>query len=391
MCLRTRVQVSKKKVEKSRLILHPYANNKTQATQAADSSSPARLSPARTLLTPTTANVRSPSPNHSPNHVRTLATTTTPGAALPTIETLTNDVGAKWARPLHSLPIAGDFPRLAKVTSIYVGPDCKDITPSPPSTEHPDHPLEHIIYETLIKLAIYLHDPTTLQSTKEHFWDYHKGDVEGEIARNFGMFLKSCLHDGDNVGLVLKSINQAILAPAVIALKMAISSLPFKDYGNSWRVKVIVGDDDFVQIVHVRREQSFNPKAGDAMKFEFVWELSIGIDLRHRSEGEEVEGKVGESSSQPISESPRTSSEVSQPRRESQQPTTSAESLPSPAGSPTLPSPSPTTSKRITCVELKIVEIAFGTNVPLENKEKILGDMRRLTSSTCVVTTIASP
>jgi hypothetical protein len=156
--------------------------------------------------------------------VRTLATT--PNAALPTIETLTNDVATKWARPLHTLPIAGDFPRLAKVTTIYVGPDHKDISHSQvsddgtaTSSDPPSQSLEHIIYETLIKLAIYLHDPTTLQSTKEHFWDYHKGDVEGEIARNFGMFLKSCLHDGDNVGFVLKSINQAILAPAVVSLR----------------------------------------------------------------------------------------------------------------------------------------------------------------------------
>lgn len=103
------------KVEKSRLILHPYANNsKAQAPPVSDNSpsTPSHRSlPARAPLAPTT--VRSPSPNHSPNHARTLATT--PNASLPTIETLTADVASKWGRPLHTLPIAGDFPRLAKV------------------------------------------------------------------------------------------------------------------------------------------------------------------------------------------------------------------------------------------------------------------------------------
>jgi hypothetical protein len=227
------------KVEKTRPLLHPYANNNNKSTTGNNDLPLARSPPARAPLISTA--VRSPAPNHSPNHVRTLATTPGPGASLPSIETLTNDVATKWIRPLHSLPIAGDFPRLAKVTTIFVGPDHKDVShisdhdldesidkddtlqqlddslhPASASTL-PPHSLEHVIFSTLIKLAIYLHDPTTLQSTKDHFWDYHKGDAEGEVARNFGMFLKSCLHDGDNVGCVLKSINQAILAPAVVS------------------------------------------------------------------------------------------------------------------------------------------------------------------------------
>eukprot|EP00026_Physarum_polycephalum_P008615 Phypoly_transcript_08706.p1 GENE.Phypoly_transcript_08706~~Phypoly_transcript_08706.p1 ORF type:complete len:444 (+),score=62.16 Phypoly_transcript_08706:105-1436(+) len=443
MCLRTRVQVSKTKVEKTRPLLHPYANNNKSIPATGNSELPPARSPPARVPTTSTA-VRSPTPNHSPNHVRTLATTPGPGASLPSIETLTNDVATKWTRPLHSLPIAGDFPRLAKVTTIYVGPDHKDVSNSsgrvhdesaekddmqqqlddslqpPPSSTLPPQSLEHIIYSTLIKLAIYLHDPTTLQSTKDHFWEYHKGDAEGEVARNFGMFLKSCLHDGDNVGCVLKSINQAILAPAVISLKMAISALPFKDYGNSWRVKVFISNDDFVEIVHVRREQSFNPpQQAEAMKFEFVWELCIRINLKSPPPSDQelkCEDPIPGGTETSRAVSPRATS----PRAVS--PRTAESSQPTGVESPRASTILPTSDKSITSVTLQIVEIAFGPNVPPDNKEKILGgifnrpwymahklrittihfvpalnfiqsmiclDMRRLTSTSCVVTTIA--
>jgi hypothetical protein len=321
--------------------------------------------------------------------VATLATT--PNAIRPTIETFPHDVASKWARPLHTLPIAGDFPRLAKVTTIYVGPERKDISHLPISDEdrsiHVSSPsLEDIIYETLIKLAIYLHDPTTLQSTKDHFWEHHKGDMEGEVARNFGMFLNGCLHDGDNVGLVLKCINQAILAPAIIALKMAIAALQFKDYGNSWRVKVFICDDD-VEVVHVRREQSFNPQQGEAMKFEFVWELSIHISLKNAPNN--IDNGVDLSDESRTDSTRTNSTRIDSPRNDGTKTDTprndSIRTNSTRIDSATVVTP----DKHITNVTLQIVEIAFGAKVPPENKEKVLGDMRRLTSSSCIVTTIA--
>jgi hypothetical protein len=114
----------------------------------------------------------------------------------------------------------------------------------------------------------------------------------------------------------------------------------------------------------VRREQSFNPQQAEAMKFEFVWELRIRISLKDTNKSDELRNEP----SQTRTESPRTEppqARTEPPQARAEPPQTRAESPRTPtAGAP---------DKYITSVTLQIVEIAFGSNVPPENKEKILG------------------
>lgn len=291
-------------------------------------------------------------PSRNSTKLRPSSSATLPASGLPSIDTLTENIEGKWTKPISTLPIATDLPRLVNLTSIYVGDDKRDVTNSA-AGDQPEHErsIEQVLFSALLTLSIHLHDPTTLGIIKQHFWDYHKGDIDGEVARNFGLFLKSHLQDeSNNVMCVLKLINQAILAPAIIALKMAIPTLPFKDFRNSWRVKIFINNDDSVDVLHVRREQSFNSQHSEEMRFEFVWELRIKLVLASANGLVGLEG-VGDSSSH-------------------------------------LPPILVTAGKHIKQASLQIVEVALGHSVPPNNKEKILGDMGRLLSSNCVVTTI---
>lgn len=187
--------------------------------------------------------------------------------AVPSIDSLERDIRTKWEKSMHMLPVASDFPRLAKLTKIYGEEGELDI---PSTAAQPS--IERIIYSILLSLAMELEDEQSHDNTRDNYWTYLKENIEGEIRREFDSFLKNCLEEDSKVAHVLKTINQGVIAPAVISLKLALPSLPFKDYRNSWRIEVIIGIDT-VTVVHIRREQSFNTPP--EMTFEFVWECRI--------------------------------------------------------------------------------------------------------------------
>lgn len=180
------------------------------------------------------------------------------------MDNLEKDIRSKWEKSMHALPVASDFPRLAKLTKIY-GEEGELEIPAQPS-------IERIIYSILLTLAMQLDDPQTHDTTRDNYWTYLKDNIEGEIRREFDSFLKNCMDENSKVAQVLKTINQGMIAPAVISLKLALPSLPFKDFRNSWRIEVIVSMDT-VTVVHIRREQSFNTPPEKT--FEFVWECRI--------------------------------------------------------------------------------------------------------------------
>lgn len=180
------------------------------------------------------------------------------------MDNLEKDIRSKWEKSMHALPVASDFPRLAKLTKIY-GEEGELEIPAQPS-------IERIIYSILLSLAMQLDDPQTHDTTRDNYWTYLRDNIEGEIRREFDSFLKNCMDENSKVAQVLKTINQGVIAPAVISLKLALPSLPFKDFRNSWRIEVIIGIDT-VTVVHIRREQSFNTPPEKT--FEFVWECRI--------------------------------------------------------------------------------------------------------------------
>jgi hypothetical protein len=187
-----------------------------------------------------------------------------PPRAVPSIDNLEKDIRSKWEKSMHTLPVASDFPRLAKLTKIY-GDEGELEIPNQPS-------VERIIYSILLTLALQLNDSHTHDATRDNYWTYLRENIEGEIRREFDSFLKNCMDENSKVAHVLKTINQGVIAPAVISLKLALPSLPFKDFRNSWRIEVIIAPD-IVTVVHIRREQSFNTPP--EMTFEFVWECRI--------------------------------------------------------------------------------------------------------------------
>jgi len=295
MCLSS-LSSKRKKIEKSRLLTN-------EGPLVSSASSSPNSSPRNSVISTPRGNTNSVRATLPANRVTITNSSNALRPAMPAgignLDNLINDVNAKWSKPNQHAAISTDFPRLVKMTTIYVGPDKRDVTHSvDDSVSEIDNAIgdsnsqgqtvEKALYSALITLSIYLHDPTTLKNTKDHFWEFHKGDIEGEVSRNFGLFLKNNLNDETNTVIcVLKSINQMILAPAMIALKVALPGLPFKDYRNSWRVKIFIGSDDSVDIVHVRREQSFGTQ-GEEMKFEFVWELRISIALGKPPQAEEA-------------------------------------------------------------------------------------------------------
>jgi len=191
-----------------------------------------------------------------------------PPIPVPSIESIETDIRSKWEKSMHTLPVASDFPRLAKLTKIIGGNGVELEIPAQPS-------IERIIYSILLTLALQLEDSESHDTTRDHYWSYLHDNIEGEIRREFDMFLKNCLSEDSKVAHILKTINQGVIAPAVISLKLALPSLPFKDFRNSWRIEVQIAMDS-VTVVHIRREQSFNTPP--EMTFEFVWECRIVFD-----------------------------------------------------------------------------------------------------------------
>jgi len=199
------------------------------------------------------------------------------------------------------------------------------------------------------------------------------------VARNFGLFLKSNMQEeNNNVMCVLKSINQAVLAPAIIALKMALPGLPFKDYRNSWRVKIFIGNDESVDVVHVRREQSFGTQ-NEEMKFEFVWELRVSIALGSKPGGGDG-GLPNQAIDSPAGSVPHSGGSIISDHVVADNNNNDNNNN----------NNNNNNNKHIQRVTLQIMEVAFGLGVPQHNKEKVLGDMERLLSSNCVITTIAA-
>jgi len=178
---------------------------------------------------------------------------------------------------MHALPVSTDFPRLAKLTKIYDDDQQEEVHLPESNGNIPSSSVERIIYGMLLVLALQLDDSQSHESTQEHFWNYLQENMEGEVRLGFDRFLKNCLKEDGKVALVLKTINQGILAPSVIFLKLGFPS--FKDCSrkNSWRVEIHFSTQ-YVMVVHIRREQSFHSPPNPEMQFEFLWECSILFD-----------------------------------------------------------------------------------------------------------------
>lgn len=251
-----------KEIEKARLIGdHPASPTKNDG--ALGTYSPP-TTPVKESATSIKQIVGGPASQNNSTSNTIVAASPRPPPTVPSIDNIEKDIRSKWEKSMHALPVASDFPRLAKLTKIF-GEEGELEIPTQPS-------VERIIYSILLTLAVQLNDSQSHDNTRDNYWTYLRENIEGEIRREFDSFLKNCLAEDSKVAHVLKTINQGVIAPAVISLKLALPTLPFKDFRNSWRIEVIVSLDT-VTVVHIRREQSFNTPP--EMTFEFVWECRI--------------------------------------------------------------------------------------------------------------------
>ena len=103
------------------------------------------------------------------------------------------------------------------------------------------------------------------------------GDLSVQKAL-LNKFINDVIGGESHVARALKAINQAIVAPASIDMRMTLlKGLGFKDAQvRPWEVYVKVGDTA-VEITHCRRQCNIDAKAVENA-FEFTWELSMLFD-----------------------------------------------------------------------------------------------------------------
>eukprot|EP01105_Mastigella_eilhardi_P024640 TRINITY_DN6467_c0_g1_i2.p1 TRINITY_DN6467_c0_g1~~TRINITY_DN6467_c0_g1_i2.p1 ORF type:complete len:369 (-),score=84.85 TRINITY_DN6467_c0_g1_i2:55-1161(-) len=178
-----------------------------------------------------------------------------------------------WNRAFTTLPIAIDLPRLVRHTFVW---DCRTTAArvSPPTTPPPTK-TALAVKALLEALTLALDGSTTCAVLQENYASYV--DLEAEMSEqktNITALLMERL-PGTRTCALLKAINQAIIAPANVELRLNICrGLMFKDaQSNVWEVFVYVQDDG-IEVRHRRRQVSIDPRKEEDF-FEFTWEARL--------------------------------------------------------------------------------------------------------------------
>jgi hypothetical protein len=135
------------------------------------------------------------------------------------------EVRDKWKRPLETLPVHVDIPRLARKISVFtVEPDnTKKIVLSPqddlPSESNTE---SQVIKELLKTLSKYLGESETQQTNIDtKFMEYFKRTADPSLA--LADFLSDVVGHESPTACVLKACNQSVLAPGVLVLIFVFS------------------------------------------------------------------------------------------------------------------------------------------------------------------------
>lgn len=203
---------------------------------------------------------------------------------------LKTEIHMKWSRPVKTLPVHVDVPRLARKMAIYAdnnknhvlhaakdtGAGLSDDAPLGTVNKHPDAQLhdQRIIRDIILTLSIHLGEPKEQQRHIEAKFPEYFGPGDTSVALR--EYMENVVGDDSKVIGVLKACNQSILAPGVLKLKFSVGNqFPFKDMRGSWRIDIIV-DKDKVTVIHSKRERSFEDSPSDY--FEFGWSLAMVFD-----------------------------------------------------------------------------------------------------------------
>ncbi len=157
----------------------------------------------------------SPSNSHSPANIYPI-----PGDLL-------SELRDKWKKPVESLPVSVDIPRLARKISIYKATENNNDTHKEPillgrddiattNNDTTSERHEHVVIKDLITtLAQQLGEPTAhQQSIDERFSEFLKRSADPSQA--LGEFLEKVVGHHSPTTRVLKACNQSVLAPGVL-------------------------------------------------------------------------------------------------------------------------------------------------------------------------------
>jgi len=193
---------------------------------------------------------------------------------------LKTEIHMKWSRPVRTLPVHVDVPRLARKMAIYGDNTRNNILHAAKDTEEVSKTMDaqtqdqYIIRDIILTLSIHLGEPREQQKHIESKFNEFFGPGDTSVALR--EYMEQVVGDGSKVIAVLKACNQSILAPGVLKLKFSVGNqFPFKDMRGSWRIDIIV-DTDKVTVIHSKRERSFEDNPSDY--FEFGWSLAMVFD-----------------------------------------------------------------------------------------------------------------
>jgi len=187
---------------------------------------------------------------------------------------LTQQVRSNWVKKSDQLPVAKDLPRMFPFMSITKdgGEIWKKLG------EHQiKQSKEQALKEFLLLLTQHLKESDVGRRIDLRFFD-----IIPDGASDKGIQLPPQLDKlftqvvGEEAGLtgVVKCINQVVVVPAVMALRMHFmkNKINYKDCRGQWNVNISIESEKIV-ITHMKWEETV-PK-----KFEFCWHLSIHLNV----------------------------------------------------------------------------------------------------------------
>ncbi|KAH3756618.1 hypothetical protein Pelo_11559 [Pelomyxa schiedti] len=196
-----------------------------------------------------------------------------------------------WNRKLEDLPVAIDLPRLCTHISVF---DCTNLVhPLPPEIDcfapslSQGRPTSTYLNQLLATMAFVLDGQESYDILNCEFGKWIKSaDISEQKTAIIGLLTEKL--STSRLSGVLKGINQSILAPANIELRLNMCiALPFKDsQTNVWEIEVFRYDDN-IEVIHRRRQVNVDSRKEEEY-FEFTWELILLFDqtattLRHSS------------------------------------------------------------------------------------------------------------
>jgi len=196
------------------------------------------------------------------------------------------DIREKWSKPLSTLPVHIDIPRLAKKIKVLRFHDPKSSSTLFSASEDTENSPQLILgiflavsqqFETPPFDHSTGHPSPSLPSLMESkFPDYFTNPLETSIC--LFDFMHQVVGAESKTVKVLKACTQSLLAPAVLKLKFSVGSkFPFRDKRGSWNIRVeFVEAEQLIKVIHCKEETSFDDSVEGF--FGFRWSLCITFD-----------------------------------------------------------------------------------------------------------------